>query len=239
MASTIRYGNRVGQDPFAKVKGLISDLISKLEADAESDASHHAYCEKEMSETKEKKEDKTGEIEKLSTKIDQMSAKSSLLKEEVAALQKALAELAAAQAEMDKVRGEEKAAYTTTKADLEEGLKGVKLALKVLGDYYDKADKAHEAGDGEATGIIGLLEVVESDLTKSLTETVATEEGAVAAYEEETKENELTKTAKDQDVKYKTEESTSLDKAVAEASSDKAGVQAELDAVLEYLAKLE
>merc|ERR1719387_1974721 len=105
MASTIRYGNRVGQDPFAKVKGLISDLISKLEADAESDASHHAYCEKEMSETKEKKEDKTGEIEKLSTKIDQMSAKSSLLKEETAALQKALAELAAAQAEMDKVPG--------------------------------------------------------------------------------------------------------------------------------------
>merc|ERR1719213_902859 len=100
----------------------------------------------------------------------------------------------------------------------------------VLRDYYDKS-ASHETGAGEATGIIGLLEVVESDLTKSLTETIATEESAVAAYDAGTKENELTKVAKEQDVKYKTEESTSLDKAVSMASSDRAGVQAELDAV--------
>merc|ERR1719161_2370716 len=134
-----------------------------------------------------------------------------MLKGEVASLQKALAALAAAQAEMDKLRSEEKASYTTTKADLEEGLSGVKTALKVLRDYYDKS-ASHETGAGEATGIIGLLEVVESDLTKSLTETIATEESAVAAYDAGTKENELTKVAKEQDVKYKTEESTSLDK---------------------------
>jgi chromosome segregation ATPase len=238
MASAVRYGARVGQDPFSKVKGLISDLISKLEADAETDASHKAYCDKELSESHTKREDKTSEIEKLSTKIDQMSAKSSQLKAEAASLQKDLAALAAAQAEMDKLRSEEKATYTTSKADLEEGLSGVKTALKVLRDYYDKS-ASHETGAGEATGIIGLLEVVESDLSKALTETVATEENAVAAYDAETKENEISKASKEQDVKYKSEEATSLDKAVAEASSDRSGVQAELDAVNEYLAKLE
>merc|ERR1712190_500506 len=55
----------------------------------------------------------------------------------------------------------------------------------------------------------------------------------------ETKENEIEKTTKEQDVKYKTKESTELDKTVAETSSDRSGVQAELDAVLEYLKKIE
>merc|ERR1719488_430380 len=47
------------------------------------------------------------------------------------------------------------------------------------------------------------------------------------------------KVTKEQDVKYKTKESNGLDKSVAEASSDKSGVETELSAVNEYLAKLE
>merc|ERR1712151_703679 len=50
--------------------------------------------------------------------------------------------------------------------------------------------------------------------------------------------NELEKTNKEQDVKYKTRESTKLDKAVAEAKSDRSNVQTELDSALEYLKKL-
>merc|ERR1712127_844309 len=44
---------------------------------------------------------------------------------------------------------------------------------------------------------------------------------------------------KDQDVKYKTKESKRLDKYSSELSADLTGVQAELDAVLEYLSKIE
>merc|ERR1719433_1764882 len=105
IASAMRSSAGTGDDPFAKVKGLISDMIAKLEADAEADATHKAYCDKELAETNVKK----AEIEKLSTKIDQKSARSAQLKQEVAALQKALAELAATQAEMDKLREEENA----------------------------------------------------------------------------------------------------------------------------------
>merc|ERR1712187_903517 len=67
----------------------------------------------------------------------------------------------------------------------------------------------------------------------------STEDAAQAAYDKETKENEIEKVTKEQDIKYKTEESTGLDKATAEATSDKAGVQEELDAVLEYLKGIE
>merc|ERR1712226_510397 len=180
----------------------------------------------------------TAEIAKLSTKIDQMSARSAQLKEEVAALQKSLAELAASQAEMNKMRKEENAAYVKNKADMEQGLQGVKLALKVLRDYYAKDDKAHAAAEGAGHGIIGLLEVVESDFSQALAEFISVEETAAATYDKETKENEIEKTTKDQDVKYKKKEATDLDKAIAEASSDRAGVQTELDAVNEYLKSL-
>merc|ERR1719436_2248773 len=122
---------------------------------------------------------------------------------------------------------------------MEQGLRGVKLALKILGDYYGQSDKDHAAAEGAGGNIIGLLEVVESDFTKGLAEMTATEQSAQAAYEAETKENEIEKVTKEQDVKYKTKESTELDKTVAETSSDRSGVQDELDAVLEYLKKIE
>merc|ERR1719229_491736 len=239
MASTIRFSSGSQADIFGKVKGLIRDMIEKLEAEAEADATKKAYCDKELAETKQKKEDKTAEIEKLSAKIDSSKAKSAKLKEEVATLQKELAALAGEQAELDKIRAEEKAAFATNSAEMEQGLDGVKLALKVLNDYYAKSDKAHSSADGASTGIIGLLEVCESDFSKGLAEMKAAEESAISTYDQETKENEIEKVMKEQDAKYKTKESAGLDKSVAELSSDKDGVETELSAVLEYLKKIE
>jgi chromosome segregation ATPase len=235
---TVRTSNAQGADPFAKVKGLISDMIASLEEAADADATEKAFCDKELAESRAKKADKTAEIEKLTTKIDQMSTRSAKLKEEVAALQKALADLMSAQAAMDKLREEESEAFKKNKAELEQGLEGVKLALKVLSDYYD-SDAAHNAAEGAGSSIIGLLEVAESDLEKELAEVIATEEMAAADYEKETKENAIDKATKEQDVKYKAKEADELDAAVAEATADKTGVQAELDPVLKYLATLE
>jgi len=238
MSAVMSSGSASGQDPFGKVKGLISDMITRLESEADADATHKAYCDKELSETNVKKDDKSAEIDKLTTSIDEMSARSAKLKEEVAELQNALAELASSQAEMTKLRGEEKAAFVKNKADMQQGLEGIKLGLKILREYYAKDDKAHEAAEGAGSGIIGLLEVVESDFTKTFAEITTTEDNSARLYDEETKANAIQKASKEQDVKYKTKESTNLDKSVGEASSDRSGVQAELDAVLEYLASL-
>merc|ERR1712176_1652510 len=95
-----------------------------------------SFCDKEMAETEEKKSDKEASIQKLSTKIDSMTAKSSKLKEQIAELEKELAGLAQAQAEMDKVRSDEKAAFDVNSAEMKKGVSGVKLALKVLNEYY-------------------------------------------------------------------------------------------------------
>merc|ERR1719331_2002103 len=238
MSSAIRFSESSGADPFAKVKSLISDMIVKLEKDAKGDASQKAYCDKETSETKQKKLEKEYDIEKFSTKIDSMSAKSAKLKEQVAELQKELASLASSQAEMDKIRSDEKALYTKNSAEMKAGIEGVQKALAVLKEYYASEGKSHSAAEGASSGIVSMLEVVESDFTKDLSEMEVAESQAVSQYTRVSKQNEISRATKSQDVKYKTKEAAHLDKSVSETNSDLDGTQAELDAVMEYLGKL-
>merc|ERR1719412_2238548 len=228
-----------GGDQFKKIKDLIRDMIAKLEREADADASKKAWCDRNLADTRQKKSEKTDEISKLTTKIDVMSSKSAQLKAEIAALQGQLAKLAQSQVEMDTLRQEGKAEYVTTRADLEKGLEGLKLALKILTEYYAESDKGHESADGAANGIIGLLEVCESDFTRDLARVISDEESAVAEYEKVSNENEIEKTTKTQDVKYKMKESKRLDEDSVELSGDRSTAQAELDATEESLTKLE
>jgi len=238
MASVVRVSSASGDDPFAKIKGLISGMIEKLEGEAAADADHKAFCDKELSENEEKEADKIAEVEKLTSKIDQWSARSAQLKTEAAELQSALAKLASSQATMDKIRGEEKALYTKSRAEMEQGLEGVKLALKILNEYYSKDGKAHAAADGAGSSIIGLLEVVESDFSKGLAEMISTEEAAAAEYDETSKANAVDRTNKEQDLKYKSQEASDRDKESAEGKAEREGVQRELDAVQAVLKSL-
>merc|ERR1719174_1307345 len=118
------------------------------------------------------------------------------------------------------------------------GIDGVKKALNVLREYYAKADKAHGEAEGAGSSIIGLLEVCESDFTKGLTEMTAEEQSAAADYKTYSKQDQIDRAAKEQDVKYKTKEAAGLDKNVSELSTDLAGVSDELAAVVSALDKL-
>merc|ERR1719502_805430 len=61
MSSAMRLGTAAGEDPFAKVKGLITDMIATLESEAEEDANQKAYCDKELSEANAKKDELTAQ----------------------------------------------------------------------------------------------------------------------------------------------------------------------------------
>lgn len=189
--------------------------------------------------TKQSQEDKTWAIDKLNTQIDVMVAQSKTLKGETARLEKELGALARNQAEMGKLRQEEKSVYAKNKPELEQGLSGVKNALKVLRDYYAQDSTNSGSADGTAGGIIGMLEVVESDFSKGLAEMQSTEESAAAEYQEATQENEVAKAEKTQDAKYKKAEYVGLDKTIAELRSDKSGATTELNAVNEYMRSIE
>merc|ERR1719169_151586 len=76
ISAVVKYGSRDGGDPFGKIKGLISDMIVKLEKEAESEATEKAYCDEQTAKTEAKKAELENNIASLSTKIDQAAAKS-------------------------------------------------------------------------------------------------------------------------------------------------------------------
>merc|ERR1719364_268391 len=107
ISAVLRYGAASGEDPFAKVKGLITSMIDRLTAEAAAEADEKAYCDEETAKTETKKGELQDDIAKLTAKIDQASARSTRLKDEVKELQAELAALAKLQAEMDATRQEE------------------------------------------------------------------------------------------------------------------------------------
>merc|ERR1719460_1537122 len=225
LSQRIQSAAMMGADPFAKVKGMIQEMIEKLVEEAQKEASHKAFCDKEMSETKAKRDDKQGDLDTLNAKIDKATSKIAKLKEDIATLQAELAEIAAAQQKADTMRAEEGAAWKEAKADFEAGVEGVGMALQVLRDYYAEKEEAfvqttHDKATGAASGIIGMLEVVESDFSKNLAEGSAAEAMAVEAYEKLTQDNKIATTEKETAVKYKTKDQKETEAAVKYKTKD-------------------
>merc|ERR1719468_489096 len=226
---------------------MIKDMIQKLEKEAEEDATEKAYCDEEMGKTEAKRGELMDDNAKLTAKIDQATSKSVALKEDIKQLEAELAALTKKQAEMDKIRKEQNEDFLVAQKELTQGLAGVRKALSVLRDYYASGDsfvqqpampKTHSKSTGAGNGIIGILEVVESDFAKGLAKEEAQEEDSQSEYVEITLENKVLKTMKDQDLKYKTKEVKGLKKAIADMSSDRETISNELAAVNEYYAKL-
>merc|ERR1719436_228142 len=76
VAAVAKYGAANGDDPFAKIKGLIQSMIEKLEKQAGSEATEKAYCDEQMAKTETKKGELDDDIAKMTAKIDSAQAKS-------------------------------------------------------------------------------------------------------------------------------------------------------------------
>jgi len=260
---TAETGNHV--DPFGKVKKMLQGMIEKLTKEGQEEESQKAFCDKEMGHTEEQKTTKGNKIEELTTSIELAAADSARLKEEIAEISNEIADLEKSQADSQAIRQAEHGDFVKSSADIKAGLKGIQMALTILREYYGGgsqasmvqmqagANLASSMGDaataqaaiqqrqpriGGAAGIIGMLEVVESDFSKQLAEVEQEEDTNQEAFEQLTLENKVTKAIKEADVKHKGNEATSLDKRAAELTSDRNQVQEELDAVLEYYEKL-
>merc|ERR1719230_1709660 len=205
--------SEVSADVFAKVKGLIQDMIEKLTADAAAEASHKAFCDKEMGESEAKIADHTAQIEKFTARKDKAVAAIDKLTEEIATLQKELTQIAKMQVEMDKIRADQKATFEVAKKDYEDGIEGLTMALQILRDYYAADGESllqqptvtnHAKASGAATGIIGLLEVAQSDFSKLLADAKVSEDSAIREYEKVSQENRVATAMKTTSVKAKT-----------------------------------
>jgi len=179
--------------------------------------------------------------------MERDTARIAKLKEEIAGLQAALAQIAKSQKEMDAMRQQEHQEFVAAEKDFEQGVNGIRSALQVLREYYQEEGGAfvqqpavgtHAKSSDSAGGIIGILEVAESDFARSLAEARATEDEAQNVYDKTSQDNKVSKVTKETSVKGKTQEIGQLEQAISDNGSDRDGTQEELSAVMEYLDKL-
>merc|ERR1719271_1664798 len=246
---------RVADDPFKKVKKMIKDLIVKLMEEANEEAEHKGFCDKELSTNEQTRKEKTEAVEVLHAEIDELQASIAKLTEEITDLTAAVAAIDEAVAKATKIREAEKAKNTETIADAKEAQEAVAQALTVLKEFYAKAaeataliqqqpeapeifDEPYKGMGGEAGGVVGMLEVILSDFARLEAETAAAEDTAQKEYDQFMTDSEVDKTQKTQDIEHKTNAVTDQTKSMTEKKSDLEGTQKELDAALDYYEKL-
>merc|ERR1712166_1287275 len=243
---------RVQDDPFGKVKKMIKDLITRLMEEANDEAEHKGWCDTELSTNEQTRKEKTEAVETLHAEIDQLQASIAKLTEAISELTKAVAELDAAMAKATTLRTEEKATNTETISDSEAAQTAVAQALTVLKDFYAKAgeatafvqaepeifDKAYKGMGAEGGGVVGMLEVIESDFPRLEAETKAAEATAQKEYDGFMTESNVDKAQKSTDIEHKTAKKQDQTQALTVNQEDLEGTQKELDAALAYFDKL-
>jgi DNA repair exonuclease SbcCD ATPase subunit len=244
---------RVESDPFAKVKKMIKDLIVKLMEEANEEAEHKGWCDTELSTNEQTRKEKTTAVETLHSEIDELEASIAKLTEDITDLTTAVAELDAAVSKATNLRNEEKTKNTQTIADSQEAQTAVAQALTVLKEFYAKAAEATafvqtrqeppESFDKPYTGmagggVVGMLEVIESDFARLEADTKASEASAQKEYDEFMTDSEVDKTKKSTDIEHKTAKKQDEEQTLTTKKSDLEGTQKELDAALAYFDKL-
>jgi septum formation inhibitor MinC len=130
---------QLSTDPFAKVKGLIDGMITRLEEEAFADAQHEGYCDTEMGKSKITRTRLTEEIDALDAAIEDGKATITALAESTKTLSAEVADLEKAMTEATALRKSEKATNEQTVEDAKAAQKAVEAATAVLKDFYDKA----------------------------------------------------------------------------------------------------
>merc|ERR1719478_1698067 len=268
------------QDPFAKVKKMIKDMVFKLMEEATEEAEHKGFCDTELGTNKITRDSKSDEVAGLTADIEELTARIAQLASEISALGDAIAASDAAVAKATAMRQAEKEKNTATISDATVAQEAVAQATSVLKEFYDKAatqtalsqqaagpegpinyDKralaiiggggasmvqipggpAMEAGaytGMENGGVMGMLEVIESDFARLLSETTAAEDESQKEFQSFSDDSAQDKAVKNQEMKNKSTERTKKESALQSSKKDLAGSQEELDAAMAYFEKL-
>jgi len=187
---------RIAGDPFTKIKKLIQELIERLLTEAANESSQKGWCDKAMADATQKRTYSADEVEDLNAKMAKLAALSARLNEELGDLSDDTTDLKAKVADAEKIRAAEKVENSNTVTEANAGLDAVKMAIDILDKFYKTSakakvdlslaqkgplDDAPDAGfdNGEAYtgagaesgGIIGMMEVIQSDFVRTISET--------------------------------------------------------------------
>jgi DNA repair exonuclease SbcCD ATPase subunit len=245
---------RASEDPFAKVKKMIKDLIVKLLEEANEEATHKGWCDTELGTNEHTRKEKTEAVETLTAEIEELEASIAKGTEDITLLSQQVADLATAVSEATKLREAEKEKNTETISDAQEAQTAVAQALTVLKEFYAKAGKAtalvqqepppvfsdepYQGMGAESGGIVGMLEVIESDFARLQASTKANEATAEKEYTDFMNDSEIDKTKKTSDIEHKENKKQDEEHLLETKKVDLEGTQKELTAALRYFDKL-
>merc|ERR1719456_530097 len=105
---------QVRKDPFAKVKKMIEEMITKLLEEANAEAEQKGFCDQELGTNKVTRDKLSSDIEKLQAEIEEADANIARWGEEIAQLTTEVAELDKAMGEATDARNAEKEKNTQT-----------------------------------------------------------------------------------------------------------------------------
>jgi len=239
---------RAAGDPFGKVRGMIEDMLTKLQQEAAEGAAQQAFCNEERGKSTKSKEVKEQELAKTNSRMEKAESAVATLAEQTSMLSKELADNAAEMTKATEIRNGEKAVFTKIEKDLSESKDACGAAIQVLRDYYEgssslvqvgiKSKVSAKATARDGTGILQVLEFTAADFEKQLSDERVAERQAVDKFGQFAMDSKMVKATKEVEVKAKLSETKSLKTALSDYSEDKEGVSAELQAVVDYLAEL-
>merc|ERR1719211_585923 len=145
-------------------------------------------------------------------------------------------------AKATKIRAEEKAENLATIKDAKEAQTATAQALTVLKEFYEKAgdatafvqqqpeapeifDSPYKGMQAENGGVIGMLEVIESDFARLEAETKASEATAQKEYDEFMTISKVDKASKSTDIEHKTAKKQDESQALVVKKADLEGTQ--------------
>merc|ERR1719329_376893 len=218
--------------------------------EAAEEAEHKAWCDTELSSNEQTRKEKTAAVESLHAQKDELEASIAKLTEDIADLTQAVADLDAAMAKATNLRNEEKSKNANTIADAKAA-----QALTVLKDFYEKAaestafaqqkqpapeifDSEYKGMQSSNGGVVGMLEVIESDFARLEADTKAAEESSQKEYDEFMTDSATDKSKKTTDIDHKSAKKQDEQASLTSTLEDLQGTQEELDAALAYFDKL-
>lgn len=193
---------KIAADPFAKIKKLIQELIERLLTEAANEANQKGWCDKATADAKQKRQYAADKVEDLNAKMAKLEALSDKLGEEMKELNTDIAKLEEDRAEAEKNRKEEHEENTHTILEAKQGLEAVNMAIDILDKFYKtsakaevdlslaqgplddapdagfKIGEAYKGAQAESGGIIGMMEVIQSDFERTIKETGEAEKQA-------------------------------------------------------------
>jgi len=244
------------EDPMAKVKVMVQELITKLQEESGQEQEHQQWCDGELAENEKARTKQTNAVDKLTGEIELAQSSVAKLTSETAELEKELIENAESLANQTAQRKQEKAENNVTIQDAKAAQEAVGQAIVVLQDFYSgakgstalvqetKATKAPpvfdqpyqgQSGDG---GVVSMLEVIQSDYSRLETTTTAQEESAEKEFADMKSEMAVLKAKQEKDVEHNNELKTNTEQTVVTKTADLATAEKELNAASEYYEQL-